>query len=304
VAQAQALHLDARTTLYTREAFDLQRAVAKKIEAHDQLLLARFTVPFGLGQLLLFAWLDRKLGNAATPIEGIAFIAYMAITIVLIVRWVRRSRAAPQVSGRGARIEDCRSGSRSRPDAATRAVGGSSRCRRNETGEGRNGRIVARRAVGTVWGRDRHVENAIRACPDTLWRDRSRRPEFWYSRSTPSSSSTSTSRNPRTFVPPAPFTMSEMDPTGVLPERVYEKSELLAYLERGRARCREVLAALTDASLNERCGFMRRDLTVAELHVYSLRHVQHHAAQLNLILRQVTDSAPTWVGKTNVPLEG
>lgn len=27
------------------------------------------------------------------------------------------------------------------------------------------------------------------------------------------------------------------------------------------------------------------------------RHVQHHAAQLNLILRQETGSAPGWVGK-------
>jgi hypothetical protein len=32
--------------------------------------------------------------------------------------------------------------------------------------------------------------------------------------------------------------------------------------------------------------------------LYNLRHVQHHAAQLNLILRQVTDSAPDWVGRT------
>jgi len=149
------------------------------------------------------------------------------------------------------------------------------------------------------------LENAIRACPDSLWRDRSRRPEFWYlAFHSLFFLDFYLSESADTFVPPAPFTMSEMDPAGVLPERVYEKSELLAYLERGRARCRDVLAALTDASLSEPCGFMRRDLTVAELHVYSLRHVQHHAAQLNLILRQATDSAPPWVGKTSQPLEG
>jgi len=28
-----------------------------------------------------------------------------------------------------------------------------------------------------------------------------------------------------------------------------------------------------------------------------MRHVQHHAAQLNLILRQQIDSAPGWVAK-------
>jgi hypothetical protein len=36
---------------------------------------------------------------------------------------------------------------------------------------------------------------------------------------------------------------------------------------------------------------------VGELVLYNLRHVQHHAAQLNLILRQVVDAAPGWVSK-------
>jgi hypothetical protein len=33
-----------------------------------------------------------------------------------------------------------------------------------------------------------------------------------------------------------------------------------------------------------------------------MRHVQHHMAQLNLILRQVIDSAPNWVGRTKLLL--
>jgi uncharacterized damage-inducible protein DinB len=36
--------------------------------------------------------------------------------------------------------------------------------------------------------------------------------------------------------------------------------------------------------------------------LYTMRHVQHHMAQLNLILRQVIDSAPNWVGRTKLPL--
>jgi uncharacterized damage-inducible protein DinB len=28
-----------------------------------------------------------------------------------------------------------------------------------------------------------------------------------------------------------------------------------------------------------------------------MRHVQHHAAQLNLMLRQATDSAPDWISR-------
>ena len=84
-----------RSVTYTREAFDQQRAAAKKIERDDLRLLAAFTVPFGLGQLLLIAWLDGRMGRKeATPIEGIVFLAYMAITIALIVRMVLRARAA------------------------------------------------------------------------------------------------------------------------------------------------------------------------------------------------------------------
>jgi uncharacterized damage-inducible protein DinB len=39
-----------------------------------------------------------------------------------------------------------------------------------------------------------------------------------------------------------------------------------------------------------------------ELLLYNMRHVQHHAAQLNLILRQTIDSAPRWVGKAKMKL--
>jgi hypothetical protein len=39
------------------------------------------------------------------------------------------------------------------------------------------------------------------------------------------------------------------------------------------------------------------DGTLLELHLYNLRHVQHHAAQLNLLLRQTIGSAPRWVFK-------
>ena len=36
------------------------------------------------------------------------------------------------------------------------------------------------------------------------------------------------------FAPPAPFTLDELDPAGLLPERPYTRDELQAYLEHGR----------------------------------------------------------------------
>jgi hypothetical protein len=138
--------------------------------------------------------------------------------------------------------------------------------------------------------------NAMAACPDELWGDRSRKPEFWYvAYHALFYLDLYLSDSMEGFVPPPPFTLSERDPAGALPERPYTKDELQAYLEHGRGKCRATIRALTDAKARRRCGFDWLDLSDGELLLYNMRHVQHHAAQLNLILRQTTDSAPGWV---------
>ena len=88
-----------------------------------------------------------------------------------------------------------------------------------------------------------------------------------------------------------------MDPAGLFPERVYTKDELQSYLEHSRNKCRATIEALTNEKANQICGFAWIEGSVAELHLYNMRHVQHHTAQLNLILRQTIDSAPRWVKK-------
>lgn len=149
------------------------------------------------------------------------------------------------------------------------------------------------------------LENAMRAAPDEVWGDRTKPPEFWYvAYHTLFFFDYYLSDSSKGFAPPAPFTLSELDPEGVLPDRVYSKGELLAYLAHGREKCRAALAALTDETAARPCRFERRDMSVMELHLYNMRHVQHHAAQLNLILRQTVDSAPDWVGKTRSGLDG
>jgi hypothetical protein len=142
------------------------------------------------------------------------------------------------------------------------------------------------------------LDNALLACPEELWGDRSRQPEFWYVVfHTLFFLDLLLSESIEGFAPPAPFTLDELDPAGVLPERVYTKDELRAYLFHCRAKCRATIDALTDEKALRPCDFEWLDLSVAELVPYSLRHVQHHAAQLNLILRQTVDSAPRWVGR-------
>ena len=143
------------------------------------------------------------------------------------------------------------------------------------------------------------LENALFACPEALWSDRSRRPEYWYVVfHTLFFLDFYLSDSDKGFAPPAPFTRDELDPAGVLPGRVYTKDELHVYLEHGRRKCRVAIDALTEEKALRHCEFERPDVTRAELFLYNMRHVQHHAAQLNLILRQETDSAPGWVSKT------
>lgn len=142
------------------------------------------------------------------------------------------------------------------------------------------------------------LENGIAACSDELWGDRSQRPEFWYIvYHTLFFLDLYLSGSVEGFAPPAPFTLDELDPAGLLPERVYTKDELQTYLKHGRQKGRAVIETLTNEKAHERCQFSWGEVSYAELLLYNMRHVQHHAAQLNLILRQKIDSAPGWVAK-------
>lgn len=139
------------------------------------------------------------------------------------------------------------------------------------------------------------LENAINLCTDELWDDK----KFWYS---------SyhclfwldyyLTLEPNSFTPPSPFTLSEFDPSGALPDRVYSKSELLSYLQHNRNKCHNLIASMTDEVANSRWINEYKDFSVFEITLYNMRHVQHHAAQLNLLLRQGINNAPNWVGQT------
>ncbi len=149
------------------------------------------------------------------------------------------------------------------------------------------------------------LENAIRACPEDVWSDRTETPEFWYvAFHTLFFLDLYLSGTLEGFAPPAPFTLDELDPAGVLPDRVYDQALLLDYLEHCRAKCRTTLMNLTDEAAGRRCGIARLDLSFGGLLLDNMRHVQHHTAQLNLILRQRIDSAPGWVSRTGAPLVG
>ena len=137
------------------------------------------------------------------------------------------------------------------------------------------------------------LENAIRLCPPEQWNTGTK---FWYNAfHCLFFMDYYLTMDPKTFSPPKPFTVSEFE--DAMPDSVYEKHELINYLQYNRDKCYSLITTLTMEKLQEPwinvSGSM--NYSVLEILVYNIRHVQHHAAQLNLLLRQSIDSAPDWV---------
>jgi hypothetical protein len=80
------------------------------------------------------------------------------------------------------------------------------------------------------------------------------------------------------------------------PQTLYDKAGLRSYMQHCRTKASAVLAAATASSVCSPCGFARRDFSRAELHLYNIRHIQHHAAQLILRLRIDTNQDFPWIG--------
>ena len=80
------------------------------------------------------------------------------------------------------------------------------------------------------------------------------------------------------------------------PELLYDKPSIKTYLEHCRNKASEVIAAETVGTLSARAGFEGREFSRAELHVYNIRHIQNHAAQLNLRLSIDHNKDIIWVG--------
>ena len=65
--------------------------------------------------------------------------------------------------------------------------------------------------------------------------------------------------------------------------------------ERRRHKAREAVARESADALARPSGFHWRECSRAELHVYNIRHIQHHAAQLSLRLRLDANIDIPWV---------
>jgi hypothetical protein len=148
------------------------------------------------------------------------------------------------------------------------------------------------------------LENALNKCPDELWEK-----IMWEDDTMPVGSSAFWNIAYHTlfwfdlylsgtvdgFAPPAPFTLDELEVGKVT--RVFTRTELQNYLAHDRKKCLETISALTDEEAQKVCRFGWGELPFVELLLDNMRHVQEHAAQLNMFLGQNNHLASHWVTK-------
>jgi hypothetical protein len=137
------------------------------------------------------------------------------------------------------------------------------------------------------------LRNAVEMCPATLWDTREQLGynayhcvfflDYYLT------------LDPKGFTPPKPFSLSEFEDR--MPERVYTKEEVLVYLDFCQKKCRDLIRNMTDEIYKSNWENESKTMcyNVIEILLYNMRHVQHHTAQLNLLLRQNIDDAPQWV---------
>jgi hypothetical protein len=146
------------------------------------------------------------------------------------------------------------------------------------------------------------LDNAVVACPDPLWQERlwddppppefpRQFAEFWYvAFHTIVWLDLYLSGAPEEeFSPPAPFAQGVLDSVEAAPAQLYTREALRAYLVSVRRKCRATIAALTDEQARRPVEYPWSDgqpISFLELQLYSMRHVQGHAAELSVFLGQ------------------
>lgn len=118
---------------------------------------------------------------------------------------------------------------------------------------------------------------------------------------------------PNDFTPILSFTQKDLADRpkeaidDIIPDRIYNKHEIIAYLKLSHAKCKRLIDSLTDEKLKERFTEGNEpndmDYPILEILLYNMRHTQHHTAQLNMLIRQDIDKHMEWsfrVGDINL----
>ncbi|NOS86164.1 MAG: DinB family protein [Ignavibacteria bacterium] len=160
-------------------------------------------------------------------------------------------------------------------------------------------------------------ENAISKCPDELWtynystgKDTLHathideiRSSYWYiAFHTLFFTDYYLDTDPDNFKMPAPFTIQEEDIDEVMPEKIYTKEELLAYVSHCRNKLQNLLKDMDEAKADLRWKNPWKDYSMIEITMYNMRHVMHHTGQMNMMLGKTSHDLPVWVSQAKVDL--
>jgi hypothetical protein len=140
------------------------------------------------------------------------------------------------------------------------------------------------------------LENVILLCPEELWDtelkfwSKAYHCIFW--------TDYYLSNDPKEFTPKEPFDLSEFDPMGKMPQRTYSKQELITYLLYCKEKAKQQITEFNTETLTKRWVNDYKNYSFLEIIIYNIRHIQHHSAQLNLLLRQQINSSTPWISQT------
>lgn len=168
--------------------------------------------------------------------------------------------------------------------------------------------VIGRQFAATI----QMLRLAIEACPDDLWDDRSDGTPFWHiayhalfytdfylSDDEKAFRARDYHRDKANFLP---GDYKQYGGIVTTPDKAFTRGQLLDYADHCLQKCSDTFEKLTDERALERCGFWWYELNVGEFLLNSLRHAQHHAGQLSLLLRRRADIGIDWLGtKDNQP---
>ncbi len=148
--------------------------------------------------------------------------------------------------------------------------------------------------------------NALNACPDTLYQNNKRL--FYTAYHVTVFLDYYLTIPPTDFKPQLPFTIIEKEAIpkealdDVLPNQHYPKEQLLEYIQTSKKKCHDVIMGIKETGnprFVEDVEVGKMDYSLIEILLNNLRHVQHHTAQLNTLLRNQGLEPPKWVARVS-----
>jgi hypothetical protein len=154
-------------------------------------------------------------------------------------------------------------------------------------------------------------KNIIVLCPDKVWKQDKK--FFYLTYHTAVFLDYYLSNPVKEFYPSLPYTILDSLPPeavdDVIPDKFYTKEDLVEYVSVIRKKCQNLIQHASDEKLDGRwikdeeislhgmCPTLVSSYTLMEILFYNLRHLQHHAGQLNLLLRQQANLAADWISQ-------